>query len=473
MNTETVKLRFCPSPTGYMHLGNARTALFNALYAQHCHGVFLLRIEDTDKARSKEEYTEQLAADLQWLGLGWQEGIHVGGDKGPYYQSQRQDIYDSFYATLEEKNLLYPCFCTEEQLALTRKVQRASGQPPRYPGTCRHLTPEQIAEKTQKGLEATYRFRVTRGEFVEFDDIVKGHQRFACDDMGDFIIRRGDGSAPFMYCNAIDDALMEVTHVVRGEDHLTNTPRQILILKALDLPVPTYCHISLIVGADSSPLSKRHGSRNIAQLREEGFLAAAIVNYLARLGHYYEDNGFMSLEQLSQGFTLNNLNSSPARYDEQQLFYWQKEAVLRLTQEEFWRWLGENTQGRFSQQNQQRFYDILKPNIVFPKDGHLWAAIVSDESLIYDEECQALFRTTGSEFFKTALRACESDNTFKYISETVKEICGVKGKGLFHPLRLALTGQHHGPDMGELVNLMGADVVKKRFEQALSVTLSS
>jgi len=191
-----VKLRFCPSPTGLMHLGNARTALFNALYAQHSQGIFLLRIEDTDAERSKSKYTEALQKDLLWLGLEWQEGPTVGGDRGPYWQSQRQHLYDKYYEILQKNKLVYPCFCSEEQLALTRKVQRAAGNPPRYPGTCRHLTPQEIKEKQHQGLKATLRFKIPTSQNVEFTDLVKGVQKFNCNDLGDFIIRRTDGTPP-------------------------------------------------------------------------------------------------------------------------------------------------------------------------------------------------------------------------------------------------------------------------------------
>jgi len=207
-----------------MHFGNLRTALFNYLYARHYNGSFLLRIEDTDMARSEAQYTDAILTDLRWLGLEWQEG--------PYHQSERQAIYNDYYEALEKKGRVYPCFCTEEQLAITRKVQLASGKPPRYSGTCRHLSQEAILAKRASGLSFTLRFEVSNDAVVEFEDLVKGPQRFETEHIGDFIIRRNDGTASFMFCNALDDALLGVTHALRGDDHLTNTPRQILILQA-------------------------------------------------------------------------------------------------------------------------------------------------------------------------------------------------------------------------------------------------
>ncbi len=247
MVNKNTKTRFCPSPTGLIHLGNARTALFNALLAMQYQGTFLLRIEDTDVQRSKKEYYHTLTEDLLWLGLEWQEGPEKDQGKGPYFQSERQQIYHHYYQELAQKNSAYPCFCTEEELALMRKVQRASGKPPRYAGTCFGLSQETITQKLALGLKPTLRFHVPNDCCIEFEDLVRGVQKFSGRDIGDFIIRRADGTSPFMFCNAIDDALMGVTHALRGEDHLTNTPRQLLILVGARIacaqiwPYFTYC----------------------------------------------------------------------------------------------------------------------------------------------------------------------------------------------------------------------------------------
>ena len=219
-----MKTRFCPSPTGLLHLGNARTALFNALLAQHTDSIFLLRIEDTDDKRSQEKYSHTLMQDLRWLGIKWQEGPEIAGKLGPYWQSQREDIYDRYYKKLIDMKLAYPCFCSEEQLRLARKIQRSNGQAPRYPGTCSGLSEEQIAAKVAQGIKPSLRFRVAKNVSIEFDDMVKGKQLFHSNDIGDFIIRRSNNAPSFMFANAIDDSLMHVTHVLRGEDHLTNTP---------------------------------------------------------------------------------------------------------------------------------------------------------------------------------------------------------------------------------------------------------
>jgi len=234
------KTRFAPSPTGLLHLGNVRTALFNALLARRQKGRFLLRIEDTDRERSRPEYVAALLEDLRWLGLDWQEGPAVGGPHEPYAQSTREAIYSQYYRQLESTERVYPCFCTPAELALNppaelalnRKAQLAAGRPPRYPGTCARLSEVERQARLERGLQPTLRFRVPVGRTIEFSDLVRGPQRFASDDIGDFVIRRADGTPQFFFANAVDDALMEVTHVLRGEDHLANTPRQLLLLEA-------------------------------------------------------------------------------------------------------------------------------------------------------------------------------------------------------------------------------------------------
>ena len=268
-----LKTRFAPSPTGRLHLGNIRTALFNWLLARRHGGAFLLRLEDTDAMRGHEKYALALQEDLRWMGLVWDEGPDVGGAHGPYAQSERGEIYKSHFLKLEQDRLAYPCFCTEHELAIERKVAIASHLPPRYSGKCRALSPDDVRPRFGRGEPATLRFRVPAARKVGFDDKVRGPQVFDSADIGDFVIRRSDGTPAFFFCNAVDDALMQVTLVVRGEDHLTNTPRQIMLLEALGLPAPEYAHIALVVDADGTPLSKRTGSQSVEELRAAGLPA--------------------------------------------------------------------------------------------------------------------------------------------------------------------------------------------------------
>jgi nondiscriminating glutamyl-tRNA synthetase len=459
------KTRFCPSPTGHIHLGNARTALLSALKAQHDNGVFLLRIEDTDPERSRDEYVQAVKEDLTWLGSAWQEGLDCGGDHEPYFQSQRNDIYEKYYQLLMDKGLAYPCYCTEEELDLSRKLQRRRGIAPRYAGTCTHLTEGEKATKLEEGRKPTLRFQVPKDAVIEFTDLVRGAQSFQSDDIGDFIIRRGDGGSTFMFCNAIDDALMGVNLALRGEDHLTNSPRQIMILNALDLPVPQYGHISLIVGSDGSPFSKRHGSKSIAQLREDGYLSIALVNYLARLGHtYVNHNELMTYEQCAEFFSMDHLVKASAKFDEKQLLHWQKEAVSALSDEALMEWFGNDVLNELEQP--LLFAQTIKPNCLFPDDAMQWKVRLFSDNQFNDAESD-IVKTAGKAFFETAIAALETADDFKGIANTVKVNCNVKGKQLFMPLRLAMTGVTHGPEMGLIFDLLGKEALKGKFEHVL------
>lgn len=464
-----MKTRFCPSPTGKMHLGNARTALFNALLSIKTAGTLLLRIEDTDIERSKQEYDEQLQMDLKWLGIQWQEGPHIGGKASPYYQSQRQGLYDKYYDQLLKNNLAYPCFCSEQQLALFRKLQRAKGKPPRYAGTCSSLSVEEVTERINKGEQPTLRFRVPDNEKVKFTDIVKGEQQFATDDLGDFIIRRANGTASFMFCNAIDDAVMEVTHVLRGEDHLTNTPRQLLILQALNLTPPQYGHISLITGSDGAPLSKRHGSKSLAELHATGFLPQALLNYLARLGHSYEQNNCYELEALAHHFDCSHLSKSPACFDYNQLLFWQKEALHLLSLEEFTAWLGEALLNQVPKAQRNEFVELIRPNILFPQEALPWITILYNDLLNYSEEVKVILNTAGIAFFEAAYTAVEQQDTFPAITKQITALTAQKGKNLFMPLRLALTGQQEGPELKPLIQLLGKEKCMQRLQSVIQM----
>lgn len=463
MNT-LVKTRFAPSPTGLMHLGNARTALFSALYAYHHGGVFLLRIEDTDVERSQAHLALQLMEDLKWLGLHWQEGPQVSGQNGPYYQSERSDIYKHYYEQLEPH--VYPCFCSPQELALSRKVQLSMGQAPRYAGTCAHLTLQEVQAKLNKGLIPTLRFRIPRGQTIQFTDLVRGPQHFLSDDLGDFIIRRAEGTPAFFFCNAVDDALMGVTHVLRGEDHLTNTPRQILILQALELPIPLYGHISLILGHDGSPLSKRNGSQSVQDLKSNGWLAEGVVNYLARLGHTYTHDHFFSLEHLAKEFSTERLVRSPARFDEQQLRHWQQMAIAHIEEEELWAWMNLHTV--VPSHLKTPFITAVRPNIMYPQDALHWAKILFEEPLTLQADASKIIQEAGPAFFQHALTALEdSQADYKKLVNQLKQLTGTKGKTLFMPLRAAWTGEIHGPEMAHLLSLIGLEKAKQRLRACL------
>lgn len=461
MPSSTIKTRFAPSPTGHLHLGNMRTALFNYLLAKkNQDGIFLLRIEDTDAARSELIYLDSLMQDLRWLGLQWDEGPEEGGAEGPYLQAQRMEIYNRYYQELLDSNYAYPCFCTEEQLALARKMQHIAGTPPRYAGTCATLSAEEVLAKKNQGLAFTLRFRVPKNKMIRFNDLVKGSQVFKSDDLGDFIIKRSSDAPAFMFCNAIDDAMMHVTHAVRGEDHLTNTPRQILILEALGLPAPQYGHITLIVGSDNSPLSKRHGAKSVRELRELGYLADALNNYLARLGHYYPENQLYTLAELSAHFTDAQLGRSAARYDQKQLDYWQKTALARLSDEEFWSWLTYDIGEIVPKDKHLIFTHMIRAELVLPNEAVIWAKRAFTNELFYTDEAKQVLQETPELFF--AIAQHESDY-FQLLEKLKLE--GYKGKALFQPLRAALMGTLQGPELATWWELLAQNQRTQRLHK--------
>lgn len=465
-----VRTRFSPSPTGMIHLGNARAALFSNLYAAKHDGTFILRIEDTDVTRSEIQFVESLQQDLQWLGIHWQEGPGADGSFGPYWQSQRQEIYNKYYQILEEKKEVYPCFCTDQELNLARKLQLSRGQPPRYGGTCRKLSEEEIQQRIADGKKPAWRFSVPLNQTIEFVDTVKGLQQFSTDDIGDFIIRRADGTAPFLFCNAIDDAMMEISHVLRGEDHLANTPRQIMLLRSLKLHTPHYGHLSLIVGDDGTPLSKRHGSFSVNEMRDKGYLPIAIINYLSRLGHTCDVQNLLPFEELAKHFHLEKLSRSPARFDLIQLMFWQKMAVQALDIPALWRWLGEHVENQVPENMRQLFAETIKSNIEFPDDANMWAKNFFHENVYIEEKEAAIIIEAGEQFFVEAELAVDKFGMdLAAILAEMKQTLGVQGKKLFMPLRVALTGKIHGPELAHIFSLLGQKKIKHRLSNAFKL----
>jgi len=456
--------RFAPSPTGELHLGNARTALFNFLLARHGAGRYLLRIEDTDTERSREEHTHALIADLQWLGMSWDAGPDREDSRGPYRQSQRGALYGRYFGQLEERGAVYPCFCSPLELEVSRRSQLASGRPPRYAGTCRDLTSEQRLKKRSEGIVPTTRFHVPLARRIEFVDFVHGPQSFLSDDIGDFVVRRADGTAAFFFCNAVDDADMGVTHVLRGEDHLTNTPRQLLILEALGLRAPSYGHVSLIVGSDGSPLSKRHGATSVREYRERGYLPEAMANHLFRLGHSTPEHGFLALEQMASAFDSAHLGRAPARFDEQQLLVWQKEAVHRLSPQDGLRWLSRFLPAGIEAQSLLAFVTAVLPNLVLPEDVRPWISVVFGDLPELEPAEQQLVQEAGKGYFSAAAQAAAtSGNDLAAIANAVRSATGRKGAALYMPLRVALTGRAHGPELAPLLKAMPPGKARERL----------
>jgi glutamyl-tRNA synthetase len=451
-----VVTRFAPSPTGSLHLGNARTALFSHLWARKTGGKFILRIEDTDAERSQARFRDQLMADMRWLGLDWDEGPDVGGPAGPYAQAERGEFYALMYERLSAEALAYPCYCTAQELELSRKLQRVAGKAPRYAGTCKSLTTVQRSERLSRGLRPSLRFAVPANRIIEFTDAVHGLQRFDSNDIGDFVIRREDGTPAFFFCNAVDDSAMGVTQVLRGDDHLTNTPRQIMLLEALRMRCPAYGHVGLLVGEDGAPLSKRHGSASAHEFRERGFLSSAVINHLFRLGHTGDTDDWLPPAEMPAHFRPQHLGRAPARFEESQLLHWQKESLERLTSAQIAEWLGAG--------DPPEFVDLVRHNVLLPADAIAWRAVVEGELPPLDAEERRVVADAGAGFFEAAGEAYEHSNgDLKALTKLLKERTGRKGPDLFMPLRVALTGKAHGPELAQLLKLMPPETVRRRL----------
>ncbi len=461
------KARFCPSPTGLLHLGNLRTALLNVLLAIKSGGTFILRIEDTDAERSKTEFSEAVCDDLEWMGLDWQEGPRIGGPEDSYYQSERNSIYESFYDKLLEQDLIYPCFTSDEELKIIRRNQMAAGEPPRYTGIWANASQEDIEKELEKGTQPVYRFRLPKDRTITFQDLVKGEQSFHTSDLDDFIVRKKDLSPTFMFANAIDDSLMGVNVVLRGDDHLSNTPRQIALLEALNLKIPEFIHVALFTGDDGAPLSKRNGSLSVKELKEIGYFPQAVINYLSRVGHVIPDNELRDLEGLSTVFDVDNISTSPSRIDHDQLTFWQKNVIESKSIEELSSWLESHLKNLPKDIDQESFVELIKDNIVFPNEAVEYLDNLFVNSLSSIKEVEDLIKQSGSDFFKLAEKIVK-DNWGDW-SKTMKligEATGTKGKGLFMPIRASITGQLSGPELDQVTKVMGQERVVNRLKEA-------
>jgi len=447
--------RFAPSPTGRMTLGNYRTALWTYLFAQKHKGTFLLRIEDTDRERSKPEYIEALFHDLRVMGLKY-DPAHI------WYQSQRTVIYDVGAKTLHDQGLVYECFCTSHELSLERKTQLNQHQPPRYSGKCRALSSEQKAALKAEGRTSVLRFHIADSNIV-FDDLVLGEKTFQGSEIGDFVIRKSNGDPTFFFCNAMDDALSNVTHALRGEDHLTNTPRQLALIDALGLQRPQYGHLPLILGADHKPLSKRNGSLSITELLSEGYFTSAINNYCARLGHHMMDSDLLSLEQLAEAFDIHHLSASSAHFDAAQLLYWQKRAfdAQSLTDK-----CALITQFAPTAHKQEAFLELVQPHITFGKDFVEW-----DQRL--HQDCEDRIDMKSFAFSDYGWTPDCLSELAAHCGEPWAQwtqrlfVRGLKGRNCFYPLRYILTGCSDGPKLEPLYQYMDKDLIKNRLMRGI------
>ncbi len=511
-------MRFAPSPTGHLHVGNARTALFNWLLARQKGGTVVLRIEDTDVDRSEARFEDQLIADLKWLGIDWDEGPDVGGVYGPYRQSDRLEIYREHAERLLKERKAYLCFCTEEELQRERERATAEHRQPIYSGKCRNVDPVEAASRRTAREACAIRLRIPEHP-IRFHDIVHGLVEFSNEVVSDPIILRSSGMPVYNYVVVIDDALMKITHVIRGDDHLSNTPKQVALYEALGWPVPEFAHLSTILGADRERLSKRHGATSIANFREMGVLPEALVNYLALLG-WAPTGGtreIFSMQELVQEFSLERVTPSPAIFDMEKLYWlnrhYIKEKLVGNVEEITADAKEQPSISGLSQSERIRkveeLYSKLPPaamavlaalpflsRVCFPDDdvliqGHMlvWFARIVQlfiqsvdrldqlperASLIFNYDAKAALASpdnaevlagphTDAVLARFVVKILENDEarehrltpeTFKKIVNEVKAETGAKGKELFHPIRIAVTGSHSGPEFDKLIPIL-------------------
>lgn len=472
-----VRVRFAPSPTGYLHVGNARTALFSWLYARARKGSFVLRIEDTDLERSREEYVEAICRDLRWLGVDWDEGPDVGGAHGPYRQSERLHLYGEHLDRLSRAGLAYPCFCSPEELEERRAQAAASGRPHRYDNRCRDLRPEQVERLKAEGRKASIRFKVP-DEKVVVDDLVYGRMVFDAGLIGDFVIMKSDGMPTYHFAVVVDDALMEITHVIRGEGHISNTPLHILLFRALGYEPPLFAHMAHTLGADGGKLSKRHGAFSLAEYRRLGYLPEAIANYIALLGWSpKKESEIFSLQEAVGIFDVKDLSKASARFDPEKLNFLGGHYIRQADPDRlaelavpYLEEAGLVKDG--SRPDRQRLREMLA--VVQPRLCHV-SQVVEELRVFFESPSIAAGQgALAEESAKRALAAASQGlqaDTAESLSASIKAIgkeTGVKGKSLYMPLRVALTGKEHGPELHLIAPLLGTEECRRRIKAALN-----
>ena len=475
---KNVRVRFAPSPTGYLHVGGARTAIFNYLFARHNGGTFILRIEDTDAERSTLESEQSLMADLRWLGMDWDEGPNAGGPHGPYRQSERHATYQAVADDLMARKLAYPCFCTEEELELKREEAVAESRAPQYDGTCRDLTAAEIAERRARGLPQAIRFRVGEG-VVRFHDDVRGDMELGHEMVGDWVILRSNGLPTYNFAAAVDDQRMQISHVIRGEEHLPNTLRQIMIYDAVGAKHPVFVHVPLILAEDRSKLSKRHGASSVGDLRDTGYLPDAAFNYLLLLGWSHpQSKEIMPREEMIKSFSLERIGKAAAIFDRKKLEWMNGQYIRKLPLdalcgmlERFW---PDDLRARYDDATRREIVAILQDSLDTLADLPHRARIF-DPQVALDAETRELVSTESARRvlrgMVARLREFAGDFTpdaFKEMILATGEETGLKGKELYFPIRGAMTGSVHGPDLTRVAAVKGRDTVLRLLEEAVS-----
>ncbi|MCL5674216.1 MAG: glutamate--tRNA ligase [Candidatus Omnitrophica bacterium] len=475
-----IRVRFAPSPTGYLHIGNARTALFNYLFAKKTKGTLILRIEDTDKERSKKEYEENIIDDLKWIGIQWDEGPDTGGDYGPYRQTERIETYKEFAEKLLKEKKAYYCYCTKEEIE--ERNRQSQKEKSGYDNKCRNLTEKEAEKHINEGRKPVLRLLVPEKNVV-VHDLIRGQVEFDTSLQNDFVIMKSDGTPTYHFAVVIDDLLMKITHVIRGEDHLSNTPKHILIYEALNQPYPQFAHMSMTLGPDRSRLSKRHGATSVRAYREDGYLSEAFFNYISLLGWTTGENReIFSKDELINEFSLERCSKVNAIFDPQKLLwlngiYIRKEKPLKIFEDSvpFIRQSGILDEVlKEGNEKIEKIIILQQERIKTLKDVPDLMGFFIKEDVEYakeeiekfsNEEIKNRFKNLHNEFENIEFR-------HEILEENVRKFCeqnSLKTSGVFHPLRLAVTGRTKGPGLFETMEVIGKERVLKRIENFISI----
>ena len=482
IKNKKLRVRFAPSPTGYLHIGGARTALFNWLYARHYNGSFILRIEDTDRMRSTPEAVKAILDGMKWLGLDWDEGPEKGGEYGPYFQTERLDLYREFVDKLLEIGAAYYCYCSAEELAGRRKKQFADGKPAIYDRKCLNLSEAEKRQLEKEGKKPAIRLKMPDRKIV-VHDLIKGRMEFDSKLLSDFVIEKSDGIPTYNFAVVIDDILMDISLVMRGDDHISNTPKQIVIYQALDIAIPEFAHIPMIMGPDNTRLSKRHGATSVMEYQRMGFLPEAVLNYIAHLGWSSGTNQeIFSIKELIENFTLDKISNHSAIFDMEKLNWFNNEYLKRLSDE--------------------KYVEMLIP---FLKDAGYIELPLSEEKERWLKKVASLMKSRvrnfkqfleyGDYFFiedftveDNAVKILEQNGVrdiLEHLVKRLKEIkdwkeeniesevremanqLNLKGKQIIHPTRVSLSGKTIGPGLFSLMEALGKEINIKRLEKTI------
>jgi len=476
----SVRVRFAPSPTGFLHVGGARTALYNYLFARGQGGTFVLRIEDTDAARSTPESVEAIFDSMKWLGLAWDEGPGAGGNHGPYFQSERRESYGGHARALEAAGRAYPCFCTPDELVARREAQSARGEAPRYDGRCRGLDTAGRARQAAEGRAAALRFALPGPGEVAWEDVVRGRVAFQGEVLDDFVLLRSDGLPTYNFACVVDDHEMEITHVIRGDDHISNTPRQLLLYRAFGWEPPGFAHVPMILGDDGTRLSKRHGATSVAAYRDLGYLPEAMTNFLALLGWSLDgQREIFTLADLEEHFRLERVGANPAIFNTEKLDWVNAQHLRALGEEDrvarvkhFLESRGRSLEGR-SPEWLAALVRAIGDRLKTLADAERYGAFVLDEALQMDAEAWAGVSAkpdAGPRLAMLAGRiAADADFTLESLERITRGLCAeldIKAGELIGTMRVALTGRKVSPGIFEVIWLLGRERAVARLESA-------